>query len=349
MASIIQIGAKWRAQVRRKGAKPITKTHPTKAAAQAWARRIEADIEAGTYRAETVETIDDLIEAYREMREDSGRPVRDDSNQWYMLRSLETGLGEVKASALDTERLVKWAQGKKRDGAGPYTINMHVSLLGSVLRHVGSIKGLRLPDIVGEARPTLKYLGLIGGGGRRDRRPGADELTALFDYWAKHPEIGPPMEDIVRLAIVVGFRRGEIMRIEWRDFDQTRKMILVRDRKDPRKKKGNDQWIPLIGDAFAIIDRQPRRPGEARIFPWSPLTVSKYFTWACQALSIPDLHLHDCRHEAASSLIEAGWGPHEVAIVTGHKTTANLDRYVNLDPVALLEKVVPISKAKKKA
>ncbi len=349
MASIIQIGAKWRAQVRRKGAKPITKTHATKAAAQAWARRIEADIDAGTYRAETVETIDDLIEAYREMRDDSGRPVRDDSNQWYMLRSLSTGIGAIKASALDTERLVRWAQGKKRDGAGPYTINMHISLLGSVLRHVSSLKGLRLPDIVGEARPTLKYLHLIGGGGKRSRRPTAEELAALFEHWSEHPEIGPPMEDIIRLAIVVAFRRGEITRIEWRDFDRDRKMILVRDRKDPRKKEGNDQWIPLIGDAFAIIDRQPRRPGEPRIFPWSPLTISKYFTRACQALSIPDLHLHDCRHEAASALLEAGWAPNEVAVVTGHTTTVHLDRYINLDPAALLDKVVPIGKAKKKA
>lgn len=75
--------------------------------------------------------------------------------------------------------------------------------------------------------------------------------------------------------------------------------------------------------------------------------VSKYFTNACKALEIPDLHFHDCRHEAASSLIEAGWSTAEVRMITGHKSSSMLDRYVNLDPADLHAKVVPISKAKK--
>jgi hypothetical protein len=42
MASILKIGTKWRALIRRKGHKSICKTHPTKAAAEAWARKVEA-------------------------------------------------------------------------------------------------------------------------------------------------------------------------------------------------------------------------------------------------------------------------------------------------------------------
>lgn len=349
MASIIQIGDRWRAQVRRKGVKPITKTFGTKAAAQAWARRVEADIDAGTHRDEIPVTVSDLIDCYKTLREDSGRPVRDDGNQWYMLKHLDDGFGMLKVLQLDTDRIIKWAQGRKRDGAGPYTLNMEVSLLGTVLRHTSSVKNLRLPDVVGEARPTLKYLGLIGGGGKRDRRPTADELSRLFAYWREHTEVGPPMEDIIRLAIGMAFRRGEIMQLLWRDLDRDRRMILVRDRKDPRNKIGNSQSIPLIGDALEIIDRQPRTDDEPRIFPWSPRTVSKYFTWACADLKIPDLHFHDCRHEATSALIEAGWSPHEVAMITGHKTTVHLDRYVNLKPEDLHQKVVPIGKAKRRA
>jgi hypothetical protein len=41
-------------------------------------------------------------------------------------------------------------------------------------------------------------------------------------------------------------RQDEIARVEWRDFDPESKMLLIRDRKDPRKKKGNDQRIPLL-------------------------------------------------------------------------------------------------------
>jgi hypothetical protein len=41
-------------------------------------------------------------------------------------------------------------------------------------------------------------------------------------------------------------RQDEIARIEQRDFDASSRMLLIRNRKDPRKKKGNDQRIPLL-------------------------------------------------------------------------------------------------------
>jgi len=42
-------------------------------------------------------------------------------------------------------------------------------------------------------------------------------------------------------------RQDEICRVEWPDFDGENKMLLIRDRKDPRRKNGNDQRIPLAG------------------------------------------------------------------------------------------------------
>jgi len=119
------------------------------------------------------------------------------------------------------------------------------------------------------------------------------------------------------------------------DVDRVKKLVLVRDRKDPRAKKGNDQWIPLLGDALAIIDRQPRTEGEGRIFPVHPQTLSKYFKAACDALGIVDLHFHDLRHEGTGRLFEDGFAVQEVALVTGHKSWAHLKRYTNLRPESL--------------
>ena len=61
-------------------------------------------------------------------------------------------------------------------------------------------------------------------------------------------------------------------------------------------------------------------------------TLSKYFRWACQALSIPDLHFHDLRHDGTSRLFEAGYQVQQVALVTGHKDWRHLRRYTNLRP-----------------
>ena len=44
-------------------------------------------------------------------------------------------------------------------------------------------------------------------------------------------------------AIATAMRQDEIARVKWRDFDASGRMLLIRIRKDPRKKKGNDQRI----------------------------------------------------------------------------------------------------------
>jgi len=46
MASLLETGGAWRAQIRRKGHKSMSDTFPTKAQAVAWARKIEAEIGA---------------------------------------------------------------------------------------------------------------------------------------------------------------------------------------------------------------------------------------------------------------------------------------------------------------
>ena len=70
-------------------------------------------------------------------------------------------------------------------------------------------------------------------------------------------------------------RQDEICRIEWSDFDPAERMLLIKDRKDPRRKSGNNQRIPLLDvtgyDACAIIEEQ--RSGAdnqtGRIFPYN--------------------------------------------------------------------------------
>jgi integrase len=340
MATIVRSRDKWRAQIRRVGAKSISKTFPTKAEAQAWARQAEADMDRGARRPASAIALAAVVAEYRTLRETSGREVLDTSNEHYMLKTISRWLGDKPVESLEVGDLVQYAKGRKREGAGPYTVNMEISKLGTVLRHMGAVLGLRIPDVVGQARPVLAHFNLIGGGGKRERRPTGDELERICEWLSKQTTSATKqrMPGLVRITAILGLRLSEGCRIEWADLDDARRLVLVRDRKDPRNKAGNDQWVPLIGDALAIIQRQPR--DSKRIFPLHPQTVSKAFTEACRELSIPDLHFHDLRHEAASALSEAGWSSHEIRVVTGHKTSAHLERYVNLDPARVALKRV---------
>jgi integrase len=205
---------------------------------------------------------------------------------------------------------------------------MDISTLGTAMRYAGMALGTPLPDVVSAARPLLTHLGMIGGGGKRERRPTEDELHAILEHMEAGR--GKMFADIVRFAVLTAMRQGEITALLWADLDEAKKLVLIRDRKDPRKKQGNDQWVPLLGGAWELVQSQPKT--DARIFPISGSTVSKYFTRCCTDLSINDLHFHDLRHEGTSKLFEQGYSIEQVAIVTGHKDWRHLKRYTNLRP-----------------
>jgi integrase len=271
-------------------------------------------------------TVGGLLEAYRSLR-DASRPIADTSTAHYTLKTLERLLGPRDPRRLTTEDLVAYCHERRDEGAGPYTLNMDLSQLSTALRYAASAKGLTLPDPVGAARPLLKHLGLIGGGGKRERRPTRDELERVVEYLGTHR--GAVYADAVRFAVASAARAGEICRLRWVDVDRERKLVTIRDRKDPRNKVGNDETVPLLGDAWSIVEAQPA--GD-RIFPIEPATLSKYFTEACRELAIPDLHLHDLRHEGTSRMFESGMDIPEVALVTGHKKWDSLRRYTQLKP-----------------
>ena len=337
MASITQVNGKWRALIRRKGHKPQCKTFTAKAAAEAWARKIEAEIDRGdspTVAASV--TVAELIQAYRDLRE-KGRPILDTSNEHYVLKKLAELLGEKQAAKLLPDDLVTFAKVRQEEGAGPYTINMDVSRLGTVYRYGSAALKIALPDVVGAARPTLTYLRLIGGGGKRERRPTEDELSRLLGYFEAHHS--KPMRDCLEFAAITAMRRGELVAIRWADVDEALRLVAV-DRKHPRLGKVREK-VPLLGRAWDLLLAQPR-DGE-RIFPFDGGTLSKYFTEACRKLTIPDLHLHDLRHEGTSALFEDGFSIEQVALVTGHKDWRNLRRYTNLKPEGLHEVAAKIA------
>ena len=83
-----------------------------------------------------------------------------------------------------------------------------------------------------------------------------------------------PMTRIIKFAIATAMRQEEICRVTWSDLNARTKMLTIRDRKDPRAKKGNDMRIPLLAvsgyDALALIEEQRSIRGneDDRIFPY---------------------------------------------------------------------------------
>ena len=132
-------------------------------------------------------------------------------------------------------------------------------------------------------------------------------------------------------------RVGEVCDITWNDVDVEQKAVLVRNRKDPRKKAGNHMLVPLLGGAWEILNNQPRN--EERIFPYQSTSVTSGFQRVRNKLGIENLRYHDLRREGASRLFEKGYTIDEVAQVTGHRNINTLWQvYTELFPSRLHDK-----------
>jgi integrase len=333
----------WRVQVRRKN-KYVSETFLRREDARRWATEAERQIDQGKTptpsRVKRLKTLADLIDLHiTDMKEVGKAPGRSKSATLAMLRR---ELGALGMGEIDRERLVKFGRKRANEGAGPVTVSMDIGAIRLVVSHAAAVHGMDVAvEPVDLARIALKRLGLVGKSNERDRRPTDEEIEKLVGHWDANERQLIPMSRILKFAIATAMRQEEICRVTWSDLNARTKMLMIRDRKDPREKRGNDQRIPLLGvsgfDAAVLIEEQRacRANGDDRIFPFNHRSVGAAFTRTCQELKVEDLHFHDLRHEGTSRLFEAGFRIEQVALVTGHKDWKMLRRYTHLRPESL--------------
>lgn len=351
MASIIKRpDGRWQAQVRRSGLKSVSKTFAAKRDADAWARSIEGKILTGDHAERSRVTIADVISAYEELHAGPGHRAFSRSKA-AALKIIGRHMGTQRIADLTATQFRDFVARRERDGAGPATITMDLSYLGTVLRQGGPWTGAKREAKVAlgeldDTRLALRHAGRIARPSERDRRPTEAELQKLIAHWSGNKRQIIGLGDVTLFAVATAMRLGEIVGIQWEDVDLEQRTVLIRDRKDPRRKTGNHQRVPLLAGPFVfeknVIDpleialrQDSAKTKKGAVFAYTASSVSTLFTRAVSKLDIIDLHFHDLRHDGVSRMFEAGMGLPEVALVSGHKTWAMLARYTKLDPVNL--------------
>lgn len=328
---------KWRAQVRRSGIYRAA-TFASKREARDWATGIEAQashVAAGGFAPiPKGATVADLISKYIETTEKTkagGRQKLMGKTKAATLVMLQREIGAVKLASLNAVVLRDFIDRRKDNGAGGVTISADLSFLSAVLKWGRHGRRLDLPERLAlDARAGLTHSGMTTRSAEREREPTDAELARLFAHWEDSPRQRIPMPLLCRFALASGMRQGEICRLVIEDIDFENKTVVIRDRKDPRQKIGNDQTVPLLPEAWAIVAPLIENRVDGLLFPYSPASVSTAFTRACQATEIVDLHFHDLRHRATAQFFTMGLDIPRVALLTGHKSWAMLRRYTKI-------------------
>jgi integrase len=315
MATFIQLpSGNWRVQVRRKG-RYLSETFRRRKDADTWALDAERRIDRGEKPASRAcadpTTFEHLIDLHLTDMHDVGKPPR--RTKRFSFELLRKHLGKLRIRDLGRERFIQFGRSRAKEGAGPATLSMDIGYIRTILSHAAAVHGIDVStESITLARIALKRLGLVGKSRERDRRPTSDEIKRIIEHAANNPRLTIPMERIVPFAVATAMREDEICRFMRQDVNQVTRTLVVRDRKDPRDKQGNDQKVPLLDatgfEAWRILQKQASlSKGIDRVFPYNPRSVGTAFRRICKKLKIRDLHFHDLRHEATSRLFEAGF------------------------------------------
>lgn len=281
-------------------------------------RKSELDV-SGVPRTKKMETIQTLILKYLDDPYLGGKLGRTKRNVLNMLSDCE--ISYHNADELKQSDIIDHCKNRNAAGASPQTVYHDISYLKSVLKAAKPVFNIDITEaIVNETIPMLVDMKLIGRSNRRTRRPTNEELIAIenqFIETEKSPICTIPYVDILNFSILSCMRIGEVCNLQWEDLDENKRAVLVRERKDPRKKEDNHMMVALLGKAFPIVMRQKKTSG--RIFPYNSKSVTSGFQRARAKLKIKDLRYHNLRREGASRLFEDGYSIEQVAQVTGHR------------------------------
>lgn len=304
--------------------------------AKAWVRQREAELDnPKSFKAATQgsTTLDDAIDRYvDEYGGDIGK-----TKAACLAAIRRHSIASMACGDVGSQDIVAFARTigtvTGLDNPGPSTVNNYLSHLASVFAVAKKAWGWPLdPEAMSDALFVLRKQRVISKSNKRNRRPTLDELSRLLAFFEERAERAPraaPMVDIVLFATFSTRRMEEVTRIRWDDFETATAehpaRVLVRDMKNPGAKRGNDVWCELTPEAAAIMKRQPKK-GDL-VFPYTTDAIGAAFTRACKLLGIEDLHFHDLRHEGVSWLFEGGWNIPHVALVSGHRSWASLQRY----------------------
>ena len=154
-----------------------------------------------------------------------------------------------------------------------------------------------------------------------------ERLHRVLDRLVEERPSRRTQADIVRLLLLTGCRRGEILQLKWSEMDGD--ALRLED------SKTGPRTVWLSSAAQAIIARQPQG-GSRFVFPSSidrerphHHTLGLWYL-ARKEAGIEDVRLHDLRHTFASQAVARGVPLSTVARLLGHADTTMTFRYAHV-------------------
>jgi integrase len=247
----------------------------------------------------------------------------------YRVGHLRKHFGKLTAPDIGYERMTRYIVARRADGAAPATIQHELACLSKMLTL--AVRSQRLatkPPI-----PTIKL---------RNARTGffeADEVKRVAQHL---PE---PIAAVARFAYLTGWRRSEVLGLEWRCVDASGVRL-----EPGATKNGEGRLYPLTGPLSELLGARRATTSELEratsrvlplVFTWEDGRPIRCFrgAWglAVARAGLPGRIFHDLRRSAVRHLVRCGVSETVAMKLSGHKTRAIFDRYNIVSSADLIE------------
>ena len=169
---------------------------------------------------------------------------------------------------------------------------------------------------------------------RSERFLSPEEYHRLAEALDRHEADRPLHAAAVRLLLLTGCRKSEILTLEWRDYREGR--LYLRDGKT------GPRTIWLCDAARDVLNGLPR--SARSVFPIDkPLATSmrlrQFWIEVRSAAGLEDVRLHDLRHSYASIALLNGESIRTLGRLLGHEKAATTLKYAHLSDASVREAV----------
>jgi integrase len=163
---------------------------------------------------------------------------------------------------------------------------------------------------------------------KRVRYLSPDELGRLTAALAAYDD--QQAANAIRLLLLTGARRGEVLSAKWSDFNLESGEWV---KPGAATKQKTEHRVPLSAPARQLLAGMPRN-GEF-LFPGPGATgcradLNKPWASVCKTAGLKGVRVHDLRHSFASVLASAGLSLHVIGGLLGHTQPATTARYAHL-------------------
>ena len=275
---------------------------------------LESEARFGRPEREKVPTFADFVAGPVKARHSGLKPSARKSANWVLRTHLLPAFGPLPLDRIAPADVHRWFDEYSRTAPGG--ANQALGLLRRILNQAVACGHL-------DTNPA--------GGVKRNPRPkltrflSREEVRRLHCALDRHA--GARQADIIRLLLLTGCRKSEIVSLRRQDIDGDA-LNLADAKSGPRR-------VVLNAPARAILERQPRSES-AYVFP-SPFDPARPLSshlplWyrVRSEIGIEDVRLHDLRHTFASHAILQGIPLPVVSRLLGHKRSSMTMRYAHV-------------------